>query len=86
MAKTRSVATGTAHKLKFDKSAENSQCTSGAACMTRNVINDHCEFEIGLKRTNGPRGKPFSSKGHTTMHHTPTSAGKSSADRLPIAV
>jgi hypothetical protein len=50
---------------------------------SRNVINDHCEFEIGLKRTIGPRRKPFSPKGHTT---TPTSARKSSADRPPIAV
>jgi threonine synthase len=56
MAKTQSVATGTGHKLKFDDGA-------------RNVINDHREFEIGLKRTIGPRGKPLSSKDHTTMHH-----------------
>jgi hypothetical protein len=57
---------------------------SGAACMARNVINDHCEFEIGLKRSIGPRGN--SSKGLTTMHHTLTLARKSSADRRPIAV
>jgi hypothetical protein len=38
--------------------------------MARNAINEKCEFKIGLKRTIGPRGKPFSSKGHTTMHHT----------------
>jgi hypothetical protein len=50
-AKIQSVATGTAHKLNLDESAENSQRASGAACMARNVINDHCELEIGLKRT-----------------------------------
>jgi hypothetical protein len=44
--KTQSVATGTAHKLKIDESAENSQGASSAACMARNVINDHCEFEL----------------------------------------
>jgi hypothetical protein len=38
MAKTQSVATGTAHKLKLDESAENSQRASGAACMARNVV------------------------------------------------
>jgi hypothetical protein len=39
MAKTLSVhvATGTAHKLKLDESAENSQHPSGTACMARNV-------------------------------------------------
>jgi hypothetical protein len=31
-----------------------------------NVIHDHCEFEIGLKRMIGPRWKPISSKGHHT--------------------
>jgi hypothetical protein len=46
----------------------------------RNVINDRCEFEIGLKRTIGPRGKPFSSKDQTTMHHTPLLH----ANRAPI--
>jgi hypothetical protein len=76
---TQSDATGTAHKLKVDESA------SGAACMERNVINDHSEFDSGLKRTIGARGKPFSSKGHTTMHHTRKSSVVicviSSADR-----
>jgi hypothetical protein len=83
--KTQSFAASTAHKLKLDESAENSQ--RAGACMSRDVINDHCEFEIDLKRTIAPRGKLFfSSKGHTTMHHISTSAHESSADRPPIAV
>jgi hypothetical protein len=61
MAKTQRVATGTVHKPKLDESAESSH--SGQR------HNDRCVFEIGLKRTIGPRGKPFSVKGHTTMHH-----------------
>jgi hypothetical protein len=83
--KTQHVATGTAHKLNLNESAENSQreIASGAA---RNAINGHCEFKIGLKRTIEPWESLFSSNGHTTMHHTPTSARKSSADRPPIAV
>jgi hypothetical protein len=48
---------------------------------SRNAINDHCEVEIGLKRTIGPRRK---AKGHTTMHHTPTSA-RMHANRAQIA-
>jgi hypothetical protein len=41
-------------------------------CMARNVINDHCEFEIGLKRMIGPKGKKaFCSKDRTTHHHAP---------------
>jgi hypothetical protein len=71
MAKTQSVATDAAHELKFDESTENSQRASGTACMACYVINDHCEFEIGLKRTIEPGRKSFASKGHTTMHHTP---------------
>jgi hypothetical protein len=35
--KTQSVATGTAHKLKLDESAETSQRVSGGACMARNA-------------------------------------------------
>jgi hypothetical protein len=84
--KTQNVATGTAHKLNLNESAENSQRASGAARMARNALNDHCEFKIGLKRTIGPRESIFSSNGRTTMHHTPTSARKLSADRPPIAV
>jgi hypothetical protein len=45
MAKTQSVATSTAHKLKLNESAR----------VAHNAINDHCEFEIGLKRTIGPK-------------------------------
>jgi hypothetical protein len=44
--------------------------------------------KLKLDERENSRGKPFSSKGHTTMHlhHTSTSARKSSADRPPIAV
>jgi hypothetical protein len=54
MAKTQSVIPGTAYKLNLDESAKNSQRASGALAWratSRNVIDDHCEFEIGLKRT-----------------------------------
>jgi hypothetical protein len=77
-----------AHKLKLDESAENSQRASGAARMARNVINDHCEFEIGLKRTDWTNGKAFFIKRSHHHRHAPhtTSARKSSADRPPNAV
>jgi DNA-directed RNA polymerase subunit RPC12/RpoP len=64
--KKQSVATGAAQKLKLDESTENSQRASGAACMARNVINDHCKFEIGLKRTIGL----FFIKRYTTIQIT----------------
>jgi hypothetical protein len=37
---------GTAHKLKLDESAENSQRVSGTACMARNVINDTANLKL----------------------------------------
>jgi hypothetical protein len=48
-AKTQSVDTGPAHKLKWDESARVAPLTWRAT--SRNAINDHCEFEIGFKRT-----------------------------------
>jgi hypothetical protein len=45
-----------------------------------------CELKIGLKRTIGPRGKPFFHQMITPPCTTPTSARKSSADRPPLAV
>jgi hypothetical protein len=72
------------HKLKLDESARVAPLAWRAE--SRNVINNHRIFEIGLKQNDWTKGKPLSSKCHTTMHHTPTSARKSSADRPPIAV
>jgi hypothetical protein len=55
------------------------RCLHGA--QHRAVINDLCEFEIGLKRTIGPRGKPFSSEGHTTMPHPLSHANRAQIAR-----
>jgi hypothetical protein len=60
----------TALKLKLDESAEYSQ-GANAACMALNVLNDHCEFEIGLKQRIRPRGKAFFIK--RPHHHAPHS-------------
>jgi hypothetical protein len=63
MAKTQSVATCTAHKLKFDEGAENSQGALAWRATSRNVIIDHCEFEIGLKKAfSSPTGGRASSR------------------------
>jgi hypothetical protein len=69
-----------AHNLKLEKSAENSQRgASGADCMAHNVINDHCEFAIGVKRNDRTSGKRLFHQKVTpppppppcTMHHAP---------------
>jgi hypothetical protein len=55
--KTQSVATGAAHKLNLNESAEKSQRASGAARMPRNAINDTANKNWFEK--NEPRGKSF---------------------------
>jgi hypothetical protein len=63
--KTRSVATGTAHKQNLNESARVAPLVWRAAqLMTLGI-------KIGLKTTIEPRESIFSSNDHTTMHHTP---------------
>jgi hypothetical protein len=58
------------------------ESASGAAYMAHNVINDHLRIWNWFEMNDWTRGKHLN--GHSTMHHTPTSARKSSADRPPI--
>jgi hypothetical protein len=81
MAKTQSIATGTAHKLKLDESARVASLERRAT--SRNVINDHCEFEIGLKRTIGPSGKAFWMK--RTHHLAPHTHFGTQIERRSVA-
>jgi hypothetical protein len=80
--KTQNVATGTAHKLNLNESAESSQRASGAARMARNAINDTANLKlVWNERLN--QGKAFF---HQIVTPPCTTHPLLSADRPPIAV